>query len=114
MQLLVDRWAALLRDDPRNLDLASATRALGLSAARRGQFKSAGATDLQSLAEALNAASTLEEYNARVGRRRAALKAQRLAPGVGEPIAFAISRSDAQAIVVEIGDSLFAKLDDRG
>ncbi|MEO6362566.1 MAG: hypothetical protein ABIO71_05025 [Caldimonas sp.] len=114
VQLLVDRWAALSRDDPRNLDLASAIRALGLSAARRGQFKSAGATDLQSLAEALNAASTLEEYNARVGRRRAALKAQRLAPVVGELIAFAISRSDAQAIVAEIGDSLFAKLDDRG
>lgn len=114
VQLLVDRWAKLSVDDPRNLDLQSAAKALGLGAQRRGQLKSAGVADLRGLAQVLNAATTVERYNARANRRRAGPKAQRLPQGVGDPIAFPISRKDAQAIAGEIGERLFGKMDEPG
>ena len=59
-----------IRDDPDNLNFNTAVSALGLSAEHRRLLKSAGATDLRSIAGALLAAPKVESYNANVQPRK--------------------------------------------
>ena len=82
--------------------------ALGLSAEHRRLLKSAGATDLRSIARALQAAPTIESYNANVQLRQ---KRDRKAKAVAQPISFAISAAKADEIRRAISAALAKSLE---
>jgi hypothetical protein len=108
--VLVERWAKLRPQDSDNVDFNTAVSALGLSAAHRRLLKSAGATDLRSIARALEAAPTVENYNAKIQTRE---ESDRTTKSIAEPIAFAISAAKAhemrRAISVALAKSLETK-----
>ena len=54
--VLIERWARLEPQDPRNLDFNAAVTALGLNAEQRRMLKSARATDLRTIAQGLKSA----------------------------------------------------------
>jgi hypothetical protein len=105
VNLLVDRWAKLKADDPRNLSLAELARTLGFDRTRIGVLRSARIEDLSGLAQALKAAPVIERHNALLGP--ANRKAKRAA------IAAPISRREAAQIVADIGKSQLGMLDER-
>jgi hypothetical protein len=105
---LVERWAKLQPQDSDNLDFNTAVSALGLSAEHRRLLKSAGATDLRSIARALKAAPTVENYNAQIQTRE---KRDRKTKSLAEPIAFAISAAKADEMRRAISDALGKSLE---
>lgn len=107
VRVLVDRWAKFRPEDPRNLDFERAMDALKLNEKHRGLLKSAGVTDLKSLARALKAAPIIERYNGDLRRNRKKREAERAAAPPGDPIRFPISIKAAEEIRKAIGDSLF-------
>jgi len=108
--VLVERWAKLQPQDPDNVDFNTAVSVIGLSAEHRRLLKSAGATDLRSIARALQTAPTIESYNANLQTRQ---KRDRKAKAVAKPISFAISATKAdemrRAISAALAKSLEAK-----
>lgn len=105
--VLVERWAKLQPQDSENLDFNTAVSALGLSAELRRLLKSAGATDLRSIASALLAAPTIESYNANIQTRQ---KRDRKAKAVAKPISFAISATKADEMRRAISAALAKNL----
>jgi hypothetical protein len=112
VNVLVDRWAKLGVGDPRNLPLAELGNALGFDRQRIKLLKSAGVDDLRGLAQALKAVPAIERHNAAVAQASAIRKRPRkgFRPA---PIPSPIGRKQAAEIVKDIGDALFAPLDDR-
>ena len=112
VNVLIDRWAKLRPDDPRNLPLAELGKTLGFDRQRMNLLKSAGIADLSGLAQALKAVPAIERHNAalapviRKGKRAAAASGRAL-------IASPIDRKEAAKIVRDIGDKLFGVLDDQ-
>ncbi|WLB86876.1 hypothetical protein QIH91_29150 [Bradyrhizobium japonicum USDA 135] len=114
VNVLVDRWAKLAAHDPRNLSLPELGNALGFDRRRMSLLRSAGIENLSGLAQLLKAVPAIERHNAAVARAPAIRKGQRAAAGPGRaPIASPIDRNQAAEIVKDIGDALFAALDDR-
>jgi hypothetical protein len=109
VDVLVNRWAKLSRNDPRNLDFSKAMKSLKLTEKQQATLKAAGVTDLKSLADALNAAPIVELYNRDLASRpaEAAPADAAVAPAV-TPIEFPLSEADAQQIRKRIGDNLLA------
>jgi len=101
--VLVERWAKLEPQDPRNLDFNAAVSALGLSAEHRRMLKSAGATDLRTIARALQAAPKVARYNAEFDRRQ---KFDRKRKPTGKPISFAVSSTKGEEMQRAIGDAI--------
>jgi len=106
--VLVERWAKLQPQDPDNVDFNTAVSALGLSAEHRRVLKSAGATDLRSIARALQAAPTIESYNANIQKRQTR---DRKAKAVAKPISFPISTAKAEEIRRAISAALAKSLE---
>jgi hypothetical protein len=79
-----------------------------LSAEHRRLLKSAGATDLRSIARALQAAPTIESYNATIQMRQ---KRDRKAKAVAKPISFAISAAKADEMRRAISGALAKSLE---
>jgi len=75
--VLIELWAKLGPDDPRNLDFEAAVAALHLGDAHRRMLKAAGATDLRSIAQAIKDAPHLARYNDRIRQLRRTHKAKR-------------------------------------
>jgi hypothetical protein len=71
-------------------------------------LKSAGATDLRSIARALKAAPTVENYNAKIQARE---KGDLETKSIAEPIAFAISAAKAHEMRRAIGNALAKSLE---
>jgi len=92
--VLIDRWSKLPTNDPENLDINAAAAALGLSADHKRQLKAAGATDLRSIAQALQSAATIEAYNTGVQLR----KKEKTAKSLATPVAFSLSAAQADDI----------------
>lgn len=110
VDVLVNRWSKLRRNDPRNLDFSKAIKSLKLTEKQQATLKAAGVTDLKSLADALNAAPIVELYNRDfAGRPTEAAADAAVAPTV-KPIEFPLSEADAQQIRKRIGDSLLAEI----
>lgn len=110
VDVLVNRWSKLRRNDPRNLDFSKAIKSLKLTEKQQATLKAAGVTDLKSLADALNAAPIVELYNRDfAGRPTEASADAAVAPTV-KPIEFPLSEADAQQIRKRIGDSLLAEI----
>jgi len=65
-----------------------------LSADHKRQLKAAGATDLRSIAQALQSAATIEAYNTGVQLR----KKEKTAKSLGTPVAFSLSAAQADDI----------------
>lgn len=114
MSVLIDTWSKLSRNDERNLGFDDAAALLKLNDAQRRLLKSAGATDLKSIAAALKAAPELERYNTDVEGVRRVFKTRK-ASGGGPPdlIKFSISSKASQDITKAIASNL-AKNPDRG
>ena len=106
--VLVERWAKLETKDPDNVDFNTAVSALGLSTEHRRLLKSAGATDLRSIARALQAASTIESYNANIQTRQ---KRDRKRETIAKPISFTISAAKADEMRRAISDALAKSLE---
>ncbi|MGZ5004678.1 MAG: hypothetical protein ACXWG7_03855 [Chthoniobacterales bacterium] len=70
VQLLVDLWAKIPANDSRNLGFDEAVKAIGLNAEQRRILKAGGATDLRSIAHALQAAPGIADYNESVDRQQ--------------------------------------------
>jgi len=75
-QLVLERWAKLKPEDPRNLRLDAARTELGLSPADRKALVVAGATDLRSAAQSLLSGPQLDRYNDRLDQLRKVVKAE--------------------------------------
>ena len=106
--ILVKRWAKLRPQDSDNVDFNTAVSALGLSAEHQRLLKSAGATDLRSIARALEAAQTVENYNAKI---QTGEKRDRKTKSIAEPITFAISAAKAHEMRHAISDALAKSLE---
>jgi hypothetical protein len=108
VDVLVNRWAKLSPNDPRNLDFSKAVKALKLTEKQQNILKTAGVTDLSSLADALKTAPILERYNRGVETREAELPADAEVTPVARRIESSVSEADAQQIRKRIGDTLLA------
>jgi hypothetical protein len=95
VDVLVEAWAKLPPDDPRNLGFDAAADALGLGAAQRRGLKAAGATDLRTIAQALESAPALARHNERVAELRRTQKAERGGPPLPEPVKGALADAGA-------------------
>ena len=109
VRVLVDRWAKLSPDDPRNLGFETAMDALKLNEKHRRLLKAAGVTDLKSLARVLKAAPIIERYNGDISRKQKERNGERAAALPAEPIKFPISQKEAEQIRKVIGDSLLSE-----
>ncbi len=103
VNVLIERWAKLPPGDPNNLDFNAAASALGLSAEHKRFLKSAGATDLASIARALLSAPRIESYNAEFDRRQ---KADRKRKPNGKPLSFSVNAAKADEMRRAIGDAM--------
>jgi hypothetical protein len=108
VNVLVERWAKLQPQDPDNLDFKTAVSVLDLSAEHRRLLKSTGATDLRSIARALQAVPTIESYNANIQKRQ---KRDRKAKLVAKPITFGISAAKADEMRRAISGALAKSLE---
>jgi hypothetical protein len=108
VDVLVNRWAKLSPDDPRNLDFSKAVKTLKLTEKQQSVLKAAGVMDLRSLADALKTAPILERYNRAAEAREAELPADAEVTTVARQIETSISEADAQQIRKRIGDALLA------
>jgi hypothetical protein len=106
IDVLLDRWAKLRPNDPRNLDFESAMDALKLRARQRNSLKAAGVTDLKSLARTLKAVPTIERYNDEIGRAPADPQTDRDAAAMRKPIKLPVSSKDADEIRKVMSDNL--------
>lgn len=108
VNVLIDRWAKLWRDDPRNLHLAELGKHLGFDRERMALLKEAGINDLADLAQALKAVPVIERHN----RDLAAADMKGAAKTGRAPIHAPITRQEAAAIIADIGRTQLAMLDD--
>jgi hypothetical protein len=113
VNVLVDRWAKLAADDPRNLPLVELGKALDFDRRRMNLLKAAGVEDLSGLAQALKAVPAIERHNAAVVQAPGTGKGKRAAGPGRAPIASPIGQKAAAEIMQDIGDALFAALDEQ-
>jgi hypothetical protein len=106
--LLLERLVTLEPHDPGNLDFTAAASALGLNAEHRRLLKAAGATDLRSIARALQCAGKVETYNTAFARRQ---KAARKRKTSAEPIRFPLSAAAAAEMRGLVGELVAKSLD---
>src|ERR1043165_524020 len=107
MGVLIDTWCKLSREDERNLNFDDAAAMLKLSDAQRRLLKSAGATDLKSIAAALKAAPELERYTGGLERARRVFKTGKASGGgPPDPVKFSISSKASQDITKAIASNL--------
>ena len=106
--MLVDRWSKLAATDPDNLDLNPASAALGLSAEHKRQLKAAGATDLRSIAQALQSAAIIEAYNTGVQLRK---KAEKSSKSLATPVALSLSAAQSDDIRSAIANAVAKSLE---
>ena len=104
--VLVDVWRKLPPDDPRNVDFDKAAASLRLSDAQRRLLKSAGATNLASIATVLRVAPEVERQNAEVERIRQIFRNRKIEGPPPEPLKFAVTSKDSAAILATIGSGL--------
>jgi hypothetical protein len=109
VNVLIERWAKLEFDDPRNLDLPTVIDTLKLNSKQQSLLKAAGVTDLKSLARALKAAPIIQSYNTGLAQKHQELKEAKAAPLRANPIKFSISQKDAALIRKIIGDRLLGE-----
>ncbi|CAN5738757.1 hypothetical protein BH20VER1_BH20VER1_06330 [soil metagenome] len=99
--VVLQRWATLEPQDPRNLDFNAVGKALGLTAEDKRTLKAAGTTDLRSIARMIQVAPRAASYNAEVKK----LKRDRKGAAV-EPIPLPLSPARVEAIRRHIADAL--------
>ncbi len=104
--VLVDVWRKLPPEDPRNVDFDKAAALLRLPEAQRRLLKSAGATNLASIATVLHVAPEVERQNAEVERIRRIFRNRKIEGPPPEPLKFAVSSKDSTAILATIGSGL--------
>lgn len=104
--VLLDTWRKLPADDSRNLDFEKAAAMLQLGDAQRRLLKSAGASNLGTIAAALQAAPEIERQNAEVERVRALFRTRKIEGTLPDTLKFAVSAKDSAAIVDAIGAGL--------
>jgi hypothetical protein len=106
VSVLIELWAKLREDDPRNISFDDAVDALHLGDEHRRLLKSARATDLRSIAQAIKAAPDLARYNDRVRQLRREQREERGEGPLPEPVRAPISPAAAEAIRRAIGEGL--------
>jgi hypothetical protein len=106
------RWQKLAGDDKGNLGLDEAAARFGLTPAQARALRAVGARDLRGIADALQAAASIERYNQEIKevelpapRRARKGQAPKRRPKP-EPIAFSLTAADANAIRDAIAKSL--------
>jgi hypothetical protein len=104
--VLIEMWAKLRPDDPRNLEFEAAVAALHLGDDHRRLLKAAAARDLRSIAQAIKAAPEIARYNDSIRELRKARKAEGAEGPLPETVRFAISPADAAAMRRAIGEGL--------
>jgi hypothetical protein len=105
--VLLERWAKLQGDDPRNLDFNAAVAALGLSAEHRRILKAAGAGDLRSIARALRAAPKAERYNTELAQLQ---KLERKEKFPGQALSSSLSAAQGDEMRHAIVDAMAKSL----
>jgi hypothetical protein len=109
--VLVDVWRKLPPEDPRNVDFDKAAALLRLTEAQRRLLKSAGATNLSSIATVLHVAPEVERQNVEVERIRRIFRNRKIEGPPPEPVKFAVSSKDGDAILATIGSGLGGRRD---
>jgi hypothetical protein len=106
--VLVERWAKLQPQDPDNVGFNTAVSGLRLTGEHRRLLRSAGATDLRSIARALQAAPMIENYNANLQKWQ---RRDRKTKAVAKPLSFPISAAKAEEIRHSISVALAKSLE---
>jgi hypothetical protein len=104
--VLVELWAKLASDDPRNLGFDAAAEALALTATQRRTLKAAGATDLRTIAQAIRAAPVLSRYNETVAELRRTRKRERGEPALPDAVKGVVPADAAQAMLRGVAKNL--------
>ncbi|HSA73832.1 MAG TPA: hypothetical protein VLD84_07755 [Nitrososphaeraceae archaeon] len=99
---MMDRFAKLSTTDSNNIPFENALKLLGLNDRQRAKLKTAGATDLRSIALAIKRASDIERYNSDL----ASLINTAVTRLSIKPIKYSISSKDAVDMSKAIGKSL--------
>lgn len=110
--VLLNTWRKLPADDARNVDFDKAAAMLQLDDAQRRLLKSAGATNLAGLAEALLVAPEIERQNEDVQRFTKLFKERKLEGDPPESITFPITAKDTSSITGTIGTGLASNTSD--
>jgi hypothetical protein len=116
VMLLIDRWAKLNPKDVQNLSYEQVIKLIPLSEKHRKLLKSAGATDLRSIAWAIKTGSEIDKYNVETDKLEKVLKGSKdstkvktrgkIIEAVGKPMHFPISAKDSAEICQAIGKAL--------
>jgi hypothetical protein len=104
--VLVDIWRKLPADDPRNLEFEKAAALLKLGDAHRRLLRSAGATNLSSIAAVLHEAPAIDRQNIEVQKIRALFKNRKIEGTLPDLIKFSVTPKDGTAILGAIGSGL--------
>jgi hypothetical protein len=113
VDLAFERWARMLANDPQNLALDDAAKALGLSDAQRKMLKAAGATDLRTIGQLARTAPEIERYNERLAQLRPLYKADKVKATLPDAVPVRMSTRDIDGLRKTI-TATFAKADTAG
>jgi hypothetical protein len=113
VDLAFERWARMLANDPQNLTLDDAAKALGLSDAQRKMLKAAGATDLRTIGQLARTAPEIERYNERLAQLRPLYKADKVKATLPDAVPVRMSTRDIDGLRKTI-TATFAKADTAG
>jgi hypothetical protein len=114
--LLIDRWAKLNPKDRNNQSFEQIMKLIPMSDKHRRMLKSAGATDLRSIARAIKTGVEIDQYNLDVDKLEKVLKGSKgaskvklrgkIIEAIGKPIHFPITAKDSAEICEAIGKAL--------
>lgn len=114
--LLIDRWAKLNPKDRHNLSFEQVMKLIPLSDKHRRMLKSAGATDLRTIALAIKTGLEINQYDFDTDKLEKVLKSSKgvskvklrgkIIEAIGKPIHFPISVKDSVEIYEAIGKAL--------
>jgi len=102
---MIDRFAKLSIKDPHNIPFENAIKLLGFNDRQRTKLKTAGATDLRSIAQAIKVAPDIERYNfdlANLNKTDGPRREKMLV----KPVKYSISSKDAVEMSKALGKSL--------
>jgi hypothetical protein len=114
LSLLIEGWARLPPDSPRNLRFDAAVKSLRLGRRHREVLKGAGASDLRSIGRLLETAPAVARHNEALERLADEPEGGRSAPVPVEPLPAPLSPEDEREIREAIGKGLAKAMQEAG
>jgi hypothetical protein len=96
--LLLDAWAGLAPEDPKNIPLSTAANVFGFNATQRRLLQKAGIADLRGIVRAIRSASIIERHNDDLRSIREQLDEKQRCFFSRQPIPAPLSARDAEGL----------------